>query len=128
MPNQVDDALLHAMSGTELSRVRTELRLLLREHINQRLLASRAADIVTAESSLAQRAIVGLPWNKFANDKLDLTASQPALHQCRTRPPGSAAAVRERHGARPVRERQPHLQERGLVSKYKAATSFLALN
>jgi hypothetical protein len=29
MPYQVDDALLHAMSGTELSRVRTELRLLL---------------------------------------------------------------------------------------------------
>jgi hypothetical protein len=28
MPYQVDDALLHAMSGTELSRVRTELRLL----------------------------------------------------------------------------------------------------
>jgi len=25
MPNQVDDALLHAMPGTELSRVRTEL-------------------------------------------------------------------------------------------------------
>jgi hypothetical protein len=46
MPHQVDDAVRHAMSGTELSRVRTELRLLLREHINQRLLASRAADIV----------------------------------------------------------------------------------
>jgi hypothetical protein len=46
MPYQVDDAVQHAMSGTELSRVRTELRLLLREHINQRLLASRAADIV----------------------------------------------------------------------------------
>jgi hypothetical protein len=46
MPYQVDDAVRHAMSGTELSRVRTELRLLLREHINQRLLASRAADIV----------------------------------------------------------------------------------
>jgi hypothetical protein len=29
MLHQVDDALLHAMSGTELSRVRTELRLLL---------------------------------------------------------------------------------------------------
>ncbi len=28
MPHQVDDALLHAMSGIELSRVRTELRLL----------------------------------------------------------------------------------------------------
>ncbi len=37
MPYQVDDALLHAMSGTELSRVRTELRLL-PEPNNQRLL------------------------------------------------------------------------------------------
>jgi hypothetical protein len=27
MPNQVDGALVHAMSGTELSRVRTEFRL-----------------------------------------------------------------------------------------------------
>jgi hypothetical protein len=35
MPYQVHDALLHAMSGTELSRVRTELRLLPREPINQ---------------------------------------------------------------------------------------------
>jgi hypothetical protein len=35
MPHQVDDALLHAMSGTELSRVRTELRLLPREPIKQ---------------------------------------------------------------------------------------------
>jgi hypothetical protein len=49
MPYQVDDAVRHAMSGTELSRVRTELRLLLREHISQRLLASRAADIVMAQ-------------------------------------------------------------------------------
>jgi hypothetical protein len=35
MPYQVPDALLHAMSGTELSRVRTELRLLPREPIKQ---------------------------------------------------------------------------------------------
>jgi hypothetical protein len=51
MPYQVHDALLHAISGTELSRVRTELRLLPREHINQRLLASRAADIVMQSSA-----------------------------------------------------------------------------
>jgi hypothetical protein len=42
---QVDDALLHAMSGIELSRVRTELRLLLPEAINKSLIASRGADI-----------------------------------------------------------------------------------
>ena len=52
MPFQVDGAILHAMSGTELSRVRTELRLLLHEHINQRLLASRAADIVMQSSEI----------------------------------------------------------------------------
>jgi hypothetical protein len=50
MPYQVDDAVRHAMSGTELSRVRTGLRLLLRKHINQRLLAPRAADIVMQSS------------------------------------------------------------------------------
>jgi len=50
MLHQVDDALLHAMSGTELSRVRTELRLLPREPNNQRLLASRGADIVMQSS------------------------------------------------------------------------------
>ena len=49
MPHQVDDALLNAMSGTELSRVRTELRLLPPEPINQRLLASRGADIVMVQ-------------------------------------------------------------------------------
>jgi hypothetical protein len=52
MPYQVDDATRHVMYGTELSRVRTELRLLLREHINQRLLASRAADIVMQSSEI----------------------------------------------------------------------------
>jgi hypothetical protein len=54
MPYQVDDALLHAMSGTELSRVRTELRLLPPEPNNQRLLASRGADIVMQSSGLGQ--------------------------------------------------------------------------
>jgi len=41
MPIQVDDALSHAMSRTELPRVRTELRLLPHEPINQSLLVSR---------------------------------------------------------------------------------------
>ena len=36
MPYQVPDALLHAMSGTELSRVRTELRLLPPEAYQQK--------------------------------------------------------------------------------------------
>jgi len=58
MPYQVDDAVRHAMSGTELSRVRTELRLLLREHINQRLLASRATDIVMQSSAFGRIPLV----------------------------------------------------------------------
>jgi len=53
MPYQVDDALLRAMSGTELSRVRTELRLLPPEPNNQRRLASRGADIVMQSSETA---------------------------------------------------------------------------
>jgi hypothetical protein len=41
MPNQVDGGLLRAMSGTELSRVRTEFQLRPPEPINQSLLESR---------------------------------------------------------------------------------------
>ncbi len=42
MPNQVDGASVRcAMSGTELSRVRTEFRLRPPERINQSLLESR---------------------------------------------------------------------------------------
>jgi len=41
MPIQVHGVLVHAMSGTELSRVRTEFRLRLPEPINQRPLESR---------------------------------------------------------------------------------------
>ena len=51
MPNQVDGALVHAMSGTELSRVRTEFRLRLPEPINQSLLVSRGAGIVMQSSA-----------------------------------------------------------------------------
>src|SRR5580698_10079767 len=47
---QVGDALLHAMSGTELSRVRTELRLLLPKPINKSPVGSRGADIVMQSS------------------------------------------------------------------------------
>jgi hypothetical protein len=44
---QVRGVLLHAMSGAELSRVRTEFRLRLPEPINKSPLASSGADIVT---------------------------------------------------------------------------------
>jgi hypothetical protein len=52
MPYQVDHALLHAMSGTELSRVRTEFRLRLPEPINKSPLESRRAGIVMQSSGL----------------------------------------------------------------------------
>jgi hypothetical protein len=52
MPYQVHDAVLHAISGTELSRVRTEFRLRPLEPISQRLLASREADIVMQSSEV----------------------------------------------------------------------------
>ena len=41
MPIQVRGVLVHAMSGTELSRVRTEFRLRLPEPINKSPLESR---------------------------------------------------------------------------------------
>jgi hypothetical protein len=63
MPYQVDDALRHAMSGTELSRVRTELRLLPPEPNNQRLLTSRGADIVMQSSRITRKHLSGdLKW------------------------------------------------------------------
>jgi hypothetical protein len=46
MPIQVRGVLVHAMSGTELSRVRTELQLRLPEPINKSPLESRGAGIV----------------------------------------------------------------------------------
>jgi hypothetical protein len=46
MPNQVDGALVHAMSGNELSRVRTEFRLRPPEPINQCLLESRGPTLL----------------------------------------------------------------------------------
>jgi hypothetical protein len=50
MPIQVRGVLVHAMSGTELSRVRTEIRLRLPEPINKSPLESRGADIVMQSS------------------------------------------------------------------------------
>jgi hypothetical protein len=46
MPIQVRGVLVHAMSSTELSRVRTEFRLRLPEPINKSPLESSGADIV----------------------------------------------------------------------------------
>jgi hypothetical protein len=46
MPSQVDGALVHAMSGNELSRVRTEFRLRPPEPINHCLLESRGPTLL----------------------------------------------------------------------------------
>jgi hypothetical protein len=46
MPIPVRGVLVHSMSGTELSRVRTEFRLRLPEPSNKSPLESRGADIV----------------------------------------------------------------------------------
>jgi hypothetical protein len=46
MPNQVDGAFVRAMSGTELSRVRTEFRLRPPEPINYSLLESRGPTLL----------------------------------------------------------------------------------
>jgi hypothetical protein len=51
MPHQVDGAFVHAMSGTELSRVRTEFRLRLPEPINQSLLESRGPTLLCNQVS-----------------------------------------------------------------------------
>ena len=52
MPIQVRGVLVHAISGTELSRVRTEFRLRLPEPINKSPLESRGADIVMQSSEV----------------------------------------------------------------------------
>ena len=46
MPIQVRGVLVHAMSGTELSRVRTEFRLRLPERINNSPLESRGPTLL----------------------------------------------------------------------------------
>jgi hypothetical protein len=62
MPNQVDGALVHAMSGNELSRVRTEFRLRPPEPINHCLLESRGPTLlcnhVEMKAVLVQRVLL----------------------------------------------------------------------
>ena len=50
---QVRGVSVHAMSGIELSRVRTEFRLRLPEPINKRPLESSGADIVTQSNGFS---------------------------------------------------------------------------
>ena len=59
MPNQAHGVLIHAMSGTELSRVRTEFRLRLPERINKSPLESRGRHCYAIKWNLAASAVVG---------------------------------------------------------------------
>jgi hypothetical protein len=56
---QVRGVSVHAMSGIELSRVRTEFRLRLPEPINKRPLESSGADIVMQSSGVLARDLSG---------------------------------------------------------------------
>jgi hypothetical protein len=58
MPTQVDGALMHAMSGNELSRVRTEFRLRPPEPIKQSPLESREPTLLCNQVLLAQNPLV----------------------------------------------------------------------
>jgi hypothetical protein len=67
MPIQVRGVLIHAMSGTELSRVRTEFRLRLPERINKSPLESRGPTLlcnhVRKNPSLPKMPIPSGSWN-----------------------------------------------------------------
>ena len=59
MPIQVDGALVHAMSGTELSRVRTEFRLHLPEPINKSPLESRGPTLLCNQVAVLELHMYG---------------------------------------------------------------------
>jgi hypothetical protein len=65
MPIQMRGVLVHAMSGTELSRVRTEFRLHLPELINKSSLESSGADIVMQSSEIASHPPRTEGWGSF---------------------------------------------------------------
>ena len=59
MPIQVRGVLVHAMSGTELSRVRTEFRLRLPEPINKSPLESRGPTLLCNQVESNQKQMSG---------------------------------------------------------------------
>jgi hypothetical protein len=65
MPNQVDGVLVRAMSGTELSRVRTEFRLRPPEPIKQSLLESRGPTLLCNQVRFAVPDIYSNSWPGF---------------------------------------------------------------
>jgi hypothetical protein len=62
---QVRGVLVHAMSGTKLSRVRTEFRLRLPEPINKSPLESRGADIVMQSCP-----VLGLQMSRYRKSQI----------------------------------------------------------
>ena len=82
MPIQVRGVLVHAISGTELSRVRTEFRLRLPEPINKSPLESRGADIVMQSSGISWFAVTRLVRQAELNRKL-----RPFVGTCPTSEP-----------------------------------------
>jgi Predicted nucleotide-binding protein containing TIR-like domain len=94
MPNHVREVLVHAMSGTELSRVRTEFRLRPPKPINQSHSSRGGADIVTQSSSflgrnhvfltaripsfieLKQWSIAATSWQAFRHSLIQFIASE----------------------------------------------------
>ena len=64
MPIQVRGVLVHAMSGTELSRVRTEFRLPLPEPINKSPLESRGPTLLCNQVLLTRFHLSGLGVNR----------------------------------------------------------------
>jgi hypothetical protein len=66
MPIQVRGVLVHAMSGTELSRVRTEFRLHLPEPINKDPLESRGPTLLCNQWDFAPRRVHrNVPTNRI---------------------------------------------------------------
>ena len=65
MPIQVDGVLARAMSGTELSRVRTEFRLRLPEPINKSPLESRGPTLLCNHVESAKKLLIADAGYRF---------------------------------------------------------------
>jgi hypothetical protein len=98
MPHQVDDALLHAMSGTDLSRVRTELRLLPPERINEKLLASREAQLIEHWASAFS---LKLPIFWLRIELLRLSLARKCRSSVWPRPKFVTEPPKQKHGDNP---------------------------
>src|SRR5271170_3487639 len=111
MPIQVRGVLVHALSGTELSRVRTEFRLRLPEPINKSPLESRGADIVMQSSGVLER-------NVSDRGSIEFSESLSCSTRTRHMPPNSHRS-RTLHG----RELRTHAEGRSLS---RSALDYLA--